>query len=50
MSPTFWGAPDQSGNQSWMSQYGPWLAIGLLVLIGIATSGEVTREKKKARR
>lgn len=50
MSPTPWGAPDQSGNQSWIAQYGPLLAIALLVVIGIATSGEVTREKKRARR
>jgi len=45
---TSWGAPAVDVS-SWLSEYGPWLLIGALVLLGMATSGQVKREKKKVR-
>lgn len=36
-----WGYPTQSGSDgsSWVTQWGPWLLIGALLLLGMASSG-----------
>jgi len=40
-----WGQVDVS-ESNWVTEYGPYLLIGALIILGLATSGTVGREKK----
>lgn len=44
-SKVVWGQPAVEVS-SWVTEYGPYLLIGALIILGLATSGTVGREQK----